>query len=697
MKKFYGAVIRFRKVLMVLFAAVAVICGYCKQFISVNYDINSYLPADSVSTVALDVMGEEFEGAIPNARVMIKDVTYKEALEYKEKLENVDGVISVMWLDDNMIFDMPLELYDTDTVETYYKDNAAIFTVTIEEESINETVPAIREVIGDENAMTGAAVSTAIATASTVTEVQKIAIFAVLFLILVLVVTTTSWVEPLVVMIGMGVAILINAGSNLIFGEISFVTNAAGSILQLAVSLDYSVFLIHRFDECRKEMPVKEAMQQALVLSTSSILSSGLTTVIGFLALVLMRFEIGPDLGLALAKGTGISLITVFLFMPGVILGTYQWMDKTSHRSFLPTFRGFGKVVCKVTLPLMCAFALIVVPSYITSTKNAYYYGSSHIFGPGTQLGDDTEDIQEVFGKSDTYVLMVPRGDVVTEKKLVDALNETEEITSITSLVGILGTTIPAEMVPDSLLSQLQSEHYDRMVLSVEADYEGPDTEKLVEKIREIAEKYYPGTYYLAGEGISTYDLMETVTADMIKVNLLAVGVVFVVLLFAMKSLVLPIILVLTIETAIWINLSIPYLKGQTLFYIAYLIISSIQLGATVDYAILFTERYKENRQTLGKKDSLIETISNVTGSILTSGIVLTVVGMLMGIISTHGLLSQLGYLLGRGTICSLLAVLFVLPGFLYLLDRTFIKGEKGLASQKDSLEKEKEDLNDEQ
>ena len=677
MKKFYGFVIRCRKFLMLLFLVAAVVCGYCQRFVSVNYDINSYLPEDAASTVALDVMGEEFEGAIPNARVLVRDVSFQEALDYKEKIEAVDGVISVMWLDDNMLLDMPLEMYDEELVETYYKNNAALFTVTIEEESINTAVPEIREVIGEENAMTGAAVSTAVATADTVVEVRKIAIFAVLFLLLVLLVTTTSWVEPFVVMLGLGIAVVINAGSNLIFGEISFVTNAAGNILQLAVSLDYSVFLIHRFDECRQKAEPEQAMKEALALSTSSILSSGLTTVIGFLALALMRFRIGPDLGLALAKGIGISLLTVFFFMPGVILWTYRLMDKTAHRSFLPSFRKMGKLVCKITLPLMCLFVVAIVPSYLMNTKNAYYYGASHIFGPGTQLGDDTELIQDVFGKNDTYVLMVPKGDVVSEEKLSEELNDLEAVTSITSLVDLIGPDIPVEMIPDDLLGQLESEHYDRMVISVEADYEGPETEALVEKIREIAGTYYPDAYYLAGEGISTYDLMETVTADMVKVNFLAIGAVFVVLLFAMKSFLIPVVLVLSIETAIWINLSIPFLTHQTVFYIAYLIISSIQLGATVDYAILFTERYKENRRLFAKKECIVETISNVASSILTSGTVLTVAGFLLGKLSTHGLLSQLGYLLGKGTICSSIVVVFILPGFLYLLDGIFIK-EKG-------------------
>ena len=347
---------------------------------------------------------------------------------------------------------------------------------------------------------------------------------------------------------------------------------------------------------------------------------------------------------------------------------------KTAHKEFLPSFRHFGKVISRITVPLACIFVLIIVPSYITSNKNSYYYGSSHIFGAGTQLGDDTKDIEDVFGKNDTYVLLVPKGDMITEQKLSDKLHDIDQVTAVTSLPDILGTTIPKSMLPDKLLSQLESEHYDRMVISVSADYEGAKTEKLVEKIRQFAQDYYPDEYYLAGEGVSTYDLMDTVTADMVRVNLLAIGAVFVVLLLTMKSFVLPVVLVATIETAIWINLSVPYIEGKPLFYIAYLILSSIQLGATVDYAILFTERYKENRRTFDKKQSIVETISNVTSSILTSGSVLTVVGFLLGIISTHGLLSQLGYLLGRGTICSLIAVLFVLPGFLYLLDKIFVK-----------------------
>lgn len=678
MKKFYMSLVNHRKTMVMIFTMVFVVCLLLGNLVKVNYDINDYLPESSPSTVSLELMQEEFDGGIPNARIMISDVTIPEALEYKEKLEAVDGVTAVTWLDDVVSIFVPLSTLDTDTLETYYKDNNALFTVTIEEDRRIEAVSSIRELIGEDNAMTGSAVSTAISTTETVLEINKISIFTVLFVLVVLVMTTNSWMEPLIVLIGLGLAIVINNGTNLIFGEISFVTNAAGSILQLAVSLDYSVFLLHRFEECRQENPdVKAAMTEALCKSTSSILSSGLTTVIGFLALVLMQFRLGPDLGLALAKGVAISLITVFVFMPSFILLTYKWLDKTRHKDLLPKFDLFGKIVKKVTIPMVCIFVILIIPAYLASNANDYYYGSSNIFGSETQLGSDTALIESVFGKSDTYVLMVPVGDTATETELSQELNSLPQVTSIISYVDLAGAEIPLEYLDENTLSQLISKNYSRMVLSVDVPYEGEDAFSLVEQVRDIAQKYYSDTYYLAGEGVSTYDLMETVTNDMVKVNLMAIAAVFIVLLLSLRSISLPIVLVLSIETAIWINLSIPYFMDTTIFYIAYLIISSIQLGATVDYAILMTDQYKENREMMNKKAAVIQTISDVTVSILTSGSVLTVVGLLLGYITTNQLLGQLGIFIGRGAILSLIIVLFVLPGLLYLFDPLIIRKRK--------------------
>ena len=646
MKRFYTAIVRRRRLVLAVFALAAVLSVFAVRQVKVDYDINDYLPPESPSTTAIEVMNGAFTGGIPNMRVMVRDVTVPQALEYKKKLAAIDGVSSVAWLDDSLDVTVPLQMQDTATVESYYKDGCALFTVTVEDEKRLEAVAAVRDLIGEGNALEGAAVSTAVATNSTVTEVAKIAAIAVVYVLFILILTTDSWAEPLLVLTGLGAAILLNNGTNLIFGTISFVTNAAGSILQLAVSLDYSVFLIHRFAECRAENPdasPEECMVDALCRSTGSILSSGLTTVIGFLALVLMQFQIGPDLGLALAKGVVLSLVTVFTFMPALTLAAYQWMDKTHHRPLLPSFDKFGRFVARIMLPMALVLVILMVPSYLASNSNQYYYGAAHMFGENTRLGADTAAIEETFGRSDTYVVLVPEGDTATQQKLSDALHAIPEVTGILSYVDNAGASIPPEFVPGDTLGLLVSGGYTRMVLTVDADTEGDAAFALVERVRATVQQYYPDNYYLAGQGVSTYDLMDTITADMVKVNLLAIGAVFLILLLMKRQLLLPVILVLSIETAIWINLSIPYFRGQYVFYIAYLIISSVQLGATVDYAILFSDRYQEFRETLGRKEAVAATVSAVTTSVSTTGSAMAVVGFLMGAISTNQLLGQLG------------------------------------------------------
>lgn len=675
MKKFYTRIVNHPRLILTIFTVLFVVCLFLRQFIAVNYDMNDYLPDSSPSTIALNVMDSEYDGGIPNARVMLSNVSIPEALWYKEQIKKVDGVSDVTWLDDACDITEPLETMSKDTVETYYKDQNALLSITIDEDKRISAVSEIRNIIGDGNSMTGSAVSSAAATSSTVSEVRKIAIIGICLVLLILLITTTSWIEPFIVLIGLGVAVIINSGSNIIFGEISFVTNAAGNILQLAVSLDYSVFLIHRFNECKKNnTDTKAAMVNALCMSTTSILSSGLTTVIGFIALCLMQFKIGPDLGLALAKGIVISLITVFVFMPIFVLYTSRLIDKTSHKSLLPSFKPLGRAVLRFIVPSLCIFFALLVPCYLASNSNSFYYGASHIFGIETKLGQDTENINDVFGKNDTYVLMVPKDDIATQQKLSAELKKLDKVTSIISYVDTVGAQIPESYLDTKTLSKLNSENYTRMILSVSVDYEGSETFDLIKKIQATAQKYYPNEWYLAGEGISTHDLMNTVTSDMLKVNLIAIASVFVVLLFTTKSFILPIILVLAIEAAIWINLSIPYFTDNTIFYIAYLIISSVQLGATVDYAILLSERYKEEREKNNRRQSVINTLSAVTVSILTSGGTLTIVGFLLGAISTHGLLSQLGFFLGKGTICSLVIVIFVLPALLYVFDKLIIK-----------------------
>lgn len=671
-EKLFGWVVRHRKPIIAFYAVVALVCLFLRQFVGVNYDITSYLPDEAASTVALNTMGDEFDGDIPNCRVMVPNVSIAEALKYKKKIAKVDGVEEVLWLDDSADIDQPLETQDTDTVETYYKDSTALFNVTIDTEKQIAATDAIRQIVGDEGAITGSAMSNALATTSTESQISIITAAAIAIIFLILVITTNSWAEPVMVLLGLGVSVFINWGTNLIFGEISFVTNSAGSILQVAIALDFSVFLLHRFNEERgKHGSVEQDMIKSCCMSSVAVFSSGCTVCIGFIALAAMQFKIGPDLGLALAKGIAISLVSVFSFTPSMFVQFDNFVQKTQHKPFIPPLGKFARLVLTVCIPAAVVILAVVYPARTasTSTDITYYYGTSHIFGTDTQLGQDMEKVKKVFGNSDTYVVLVPRGEVSQEQALSDALKELPEVKSIQSYVDVASPYIPSGMAEKSTLDLVESENYSRLVLTVTVPYEGSSTFKTVKKIRKIANKYYPGKAMLAGEGVSTTDLKDTITVDKDKVDLIAVVAVFVVLLIATKSISLPIILVLVIETSIWLNFAAPLYTGMNEFFLAYLIVSSIQLGVAVDYGILIADRYREDRVTMHKREAMLETIEACTIPVLTSGSVLLICGFLIHAISSHGVLKQIGWFLGVGVSISLVAVLFALPGFLYVLD----------------------------
>ncbi len=671
-KRFYTGVVRYRRVIILLFAVMTAVSAFMIPRVKVNYDLADYLPQDYISTKSIGFMKSEF-GDMPNARVVLRDVSQKEVLDYKARLEAVDGVLSVTWLDSVIPASIPADVLPEGITKLFYKDGSALLILTVDEDKQYQTIPEIYELIGEDNQLSGNAVTTVVAAENTISEGIVISIAAILIMMLVLAVTTTSWFEPLVIMFGLIVAVIINTGTNLIFGSVSFLTSATGMLLQIAVALDYSVFLIHRFEACRSvNDDPEEAMAEALTRSSSSIVSSGLTTIIGFLALATMKFLIGKDLGLALSKGIAICLITTLVFMPGVVLGTYRLMEKTRHRRLVPSFEKFGRFVLRVTVPMVIIAAVLIVPSYICSERNSFWYGGSHMYGPETREGGDRIKIAETFGDIDSYVMMVPRGDAANEIKMLKELREDERITMILSAESFLGLSIPADMLPESLTTQLRSDDYDRLVMTVAEPPEGDETFDLVHDICDIADRYYPGEYYLTGSGVINYDLKSVVTSDRQRVNMIAILAVFVILIITMQNLLMPVILVLVIESAIWFNLSISFVTGSTLFYITYLIISSVQLGATVDYAILFAQRYRENRISLGipPKESILKTVKENTASIMTSALALSIIGFLLAAFSTHGMIAQLGLLLGRGSLCSLFAVLFVLPGLLMVFDR---------------------------
>ena len=678
MDRYTSFILKHRKMIITVFVVLAVICAGLSTLVGVNYNFADYLPDDAPSTKALNIMEEEYSQPIPNMRVVIYDVTIPEALDYKEKIENAEGVKEVTWLDDSIDIYQPLELADQDTTDTWYKNSDALFSVTVSsnEDEKAAAVEAIREIIGDNNAMSGTAVTDVLSPVHTSQEIQKIILIALPIIFVILLLTTTSWFEPVLFMVTIGVAIMLNRGTNLMFGEISFVTNAAGSVLQLAVSMDYSIFLLHRFAENRQDgKPVQEAMIAAVKQSMGSILSSGLTTVTGFAALILMRFKIGPDMGYVMAKAIVFSLICVLCFLPALAISTYKLIDKTRHRPFYPAFSKFAKGVLKVRIPALTIAVLIAIPCFIAQGRNDFIYGSSRVYSTEeTQMGRDLLAVEDEYGASNPLVIMVPKGDISKEAQLNDALKSDSDVISIISYVNTVGASIPENFVPEEALSQLYSEHYSRFVVTLDTEEIEDGWADKIDRVREICEEYYGDEVLIAGDLASTEDLKDTITVDNTRVNILAILFVFVILVVNFKSITLPIILTLVIELSIWINLSVPYFQSTTLHYIGYLIISSVQLGATIDYAILLTGRYLEERKTKTRREAAAESIRACVLSLFTSAIILTIAGFVLGAVSTNLVLSQLGTLVGRGAVISFILVLFALPALLMIFDRVIEK-----------------------
>jgi predicted RND superfamily exporter protein len=661
-------------IIFILLSALAVVG---MQFTSVNYNLMDYLPNDAKSTISLEIMEEEFNQDIPNVNLMIYDVSITKALEYKNKLKEIDGIDEIKWLDDEVNLTVPIETLEKETLENWYKDNNALFSITIEKENQTKIIENIRDSIDEEVAMSGSSVNTSAAKTSTNVELKKSMVLIIIIVLSILFLTTSSWIEPILFLLTIGSAILLNNGTNFFLGEISFVTKASSSILQLAVSMDYSIFLLHRFSEYRKDgLDVKKSMIKSLNKTITSISASGMTTIIGFLALILMRFRIGSDMGIVLAKSIVFSLICVLTLLPALTIVFYKLIEKTKHSTnYLNKITSVGRHITKFKFILIIILVVISFVSILAQSNNNFLYGSSKIFTEeDTRVVKERIEIENIFGSKNQLVLMVPEGDFSKEKNLSEDLHNIDEITSIISYIDSVDGEIPEEFLSSNDISQLISEKYSRFIITLDTEVEGKKTFEILENIEDITSKYYLDEYYLTGESISAYDLKNIVISDNVRVNLVAIAAIGIILLIIFKSVTLPLILLFIIEASIWINLAIPYFKGESVYYIAYLIINSVQLGATVDYAILFASRYLENRKSNEKNKAVIKTIKDTIISILTSASILTFSGVLLGTFSSNGVISQLGFLVGRGATISTILVLFFLPCLFVLMDKIIIK-----------------------
>lgn len=672
-------IVKKRHYLEMLFIVFIVLNVIRAPLVKVNYDLTEYLPSYTESKVAIDLMEQEF-GYPGTARIMITDVSVYEAYVYKQMLENIDGVDMVSWMSEDVY--MTQEFIQLENQKDYYKDNCAVMDITFEQgDNEQETKDAIAEIetlLGEKGRYAGPAVENKSLEETLTKEMQVIMAVAVVLILLILCLSTESWFEPILFLSVMGIAILLNMGTNLLLGTISFMSSSVAAVLQLATSMDYSVVLLHTYVRRKEETPQDKegAMIGALKESAVPILSSAMTTFVGFMALLAMRFGLGRDVGLVLGKSILCSVATVLFLMPALLLRFGDKIEKTRHKSIIPKFEKASRAVFKLRYIVLAFMVIVVLPAYVAQNMNSFTFGNSALGrSEGTKVYEDTREIEEKFGRSNLYLLLLPNETPIRERELAGELEDLYYVKSVTGISNVLPVGIPESIIPESIKDMLRTEHYTRMLLYTRTDTESEMAFETSDEIKEIVRKYYPENSYVVGNTPSTQDLKELMVPDYAVTNILSLLAVAVVVGIAFKSFLLPVLVLIPITIATYINMTVPYLQGESFMFNGFIIVSCIQLGATVDYSILLTNNYMANREeNMEKKEAAIDALQRSMLSILTSGTILTVAGYGIYFISSVSAISSLGHLIGRGGLISMCLVILAVPALLTVFDTLIFK-----------------------
>ena len=624
-----------------------------------------------------EILDDEY-GIKGVAYVLLKDKSLYEVTQIKEKIQSLDGVKEALWLDDAEDILKPESFIDEEIKDQFISGNSTLIQVFfLDKNDALETINAVTNI--EEFLVEGDVIG---GPASVSKEIQSVTskemmiystiAFVVIFIILFL--SMSSFVAPILFFVTIGVAMLLNRGTNFIFSEISSVTYSISNILQLAVSMDYSIFLIHRYMNEKSNFASKEeAMAEAITKTFSSISASALTTIAGFLALAIMRYNIGKDIGFVLAKGVLFSLISVITLLPVFILLFDKLIEKHQHKTIFPNFNRFSQVFVKRRNIALIIAILISVPAFLAQSNVNYYYANEKTLPYTSYSNTANRKIDEAFSNINQLSIIVPKGDSIREKVLIKKIESLEKVDKVTGLYSLVDENIPDFFIPDDAKENFQSENYSMIIATLNSPIEDEETNEVIESIKSIANNQYE-EWYITGESAVYKDLQEVTNKDFRNVTIFSIILIGTIIAITFKSLLIPFILVFIIQLGIWINLSIPYLQGKSLNFISFIIIGAIQLGATVDYAILFTSRYRENLSEHSKYDAAIKTIEDTGQSIFTSALILFAGTLSVYLITTIVSAAELTLLIGRGAIISFLLVLIVLPALLIILNKAISK-----------------------
>lgn len=694
MQKFGRGVVKLR--VPILIVSVLLLIPSIFGFVStrINYDILSYLPSDIETMKGQDIMLDEF-GKGGFSLVMLDGMDDKDVEKVKEKIEKVDHVCDVLWYDTLADVSLPKEVLPDDIYDFFNTDNSTMMAVFFDEatsaDGSLEAVKEIRSIAGEQCFVSGMSSVVEDIKDLTMQEAPMYVVIAVILTSIILALTMDSFLIPLFFMLSVGMAIIYNMGTNFIQGEISFITEALAAVLQLAVTIDYSIFLWHSYKEEKEKHPGdnKEAMAVAIGKTITSVVSSSITTVAGFLALCFMSYELGMDMGIVMAKGVVIGVICCITVLPSMILVFDKALEKTMHKDLVPSLEKPSKFIIKHHAAFIVLFIVVLIPAVYGQINTNVYYNLTDTLPKDLNSVIANTKLDEEYNMATTHMLLV---DADMEPKevnsMLDEMGKVDGVSFSMSLDTLIGPSIPREIVPDSVTKILKSDKWQLMLVGSEYKVASDEENAQIDELSKIL-KSYDKDGMLIGEAAATKDLIDITDHDFKVVNVVSIAAIFIIILIALRSVSLPIILVAVIEFAITVNMGVPCFTNTTIPFIASVVIGTIQLGATVDYAILMTTRYKTERNA-GKDKHEAVTIALTTSmkSIMVSALGFFASTFGVGVYSSVDMISQLCTLMSRGAIISMITVICILPSMLMLFDKVIINTTMGMKKKENKLYK---------
>ena len=688
MKKVTNFIVKSKNIILIisLLLLIPAIIGYAKT--KTNYDILVYLPSDIETLKGQDILKDDFNMGAFSVSLVDNSVSEKDLIDLENKIRNIDCVTNVVSINDITGTTIPLEMIPKKILDHVSSDDSKLLLITFKTgTSDEETTDAIKEIeeLSDDIKVGGMSAMSLDMRRLVESQTFAYVAVAVVFCLIVLLLSLDSYIVPLLLLVNIGISILFNMGTNIMFGEISYITKAIAAVLQLGVTTDFSIFLYHKYEASKKNKKTNdEAMSEAISETMVSVIGSSLTTIAGFLALCTMKFGLGTDIGLVMAKGVVFGVLTVLTIYPSLLLVFDKLIQKTKHRPIIPEFKFVKPIVTKGYKWIFIIFLILIVPAYLSQKNTEVYYKLD------TSIPDDynysivSKKLMSDYGLISQSMILVDSNIENSEiNKMIDEINEIDGIESVISINLFNKYGISNDILPAKIKNMLETDKYKLILVNSTYEIATDELNEQIAKLNPIVKKYDKNAI-LAGEGPLMNDLVEITAIDFRNVNYVSIGVIFVIMFFVLRSLSLPVLLVLSIEFAIFINMGVPYWQGTSMPFVSSIVIGTIQLGATIDYAILLTTKYLEERKNgKNKKEAVGEAITSSVSSIFVSAICFFAATFAVFAISKIDMIGSLCLLMARGAIISMLVVMFIVPSVLLIFDKIITKTTLGFKKGK--------------